>query len=279
MIKNLTDLMVSSGAVWVLWLLFALSLASVAVAFERFMAFRRTAGNVSALVPQLRRALRGGGPEVAQRLLEEADTLDARVVGAGLAEAELGAAAAEEAMSAAMGLERSRLEKRLLFLGTVGNNAPFIGLLGTVIGVVGAFDALGKPQALTGAMAAASGLAPERVMGTIAEALVATAVGLIVAIPAVAIFNYFQGRVTSALADAETLGHVLIVQLRAVKSPGRPIEEAHTESTRRPSSHFQVATRTTSRGEEAPDKANEEDRAATVPGNRSNDERNGNAAE
>lgn len=279
MIENLTDLMVSSGAVWVLWLLFALSLVSVAVAFERFMAFRRTAGNVSALVPQLRRALRGGGPEVAQRLLEEADTLDARVVGAGLAEAELGAAAAEEAMAAAMGLERSRLEKRLLFLGTVGNNAPFIGLLGTVIGVVGAFDALGKPQALTGAMAAASGLAPERVMGTIAEALVATAVGLIVAIPAVAIFNYFQGRVTSALADAETLGHVLLVQLRAVKSPGRPIEEAHTESTRRPSSHFRVATRTTSPGEEAPDKANEEDRAATVPGNRSNDERNGNAAE
>jgi biopolymer transport protein ExbB len=103
----------------------------------------------------------------------------------------------------------------LLFLGTVGNNAPFLGLLGTVIGVIGAFDALGKPQA----GGAAAALAPERVMGTIAEALVATAVGLVVAIPAVAVFNYFQGRVTSALADAETLGHVLLAHLRAEHDP------------------------------------------------------------
>jgi biopolymer transport protein ExbB len=56
-------------------------------------------------------------------------------------------------------------------------------------------------------------------MGTIAEALVATAVGLVVAIPAVAVFNYFQGRVTAALADAETLGHVLLAHLRAEHDP------------------------------------------------------------
>jgi biopolymer transport protein ExbB len=124
-------------------------------------------------------------------------------------------------MSAAIGLERKRLESRLLVLGTIGNNAPFIGLLGTVIGVVGAFDALGKPvQAVAGGVAAASaGLAPERVMSTIAEALVATAVGLVVAIPAVAVFNYFQGRVATAVADAETLGHVLLAHLRAEHDP------------------------------------------------------------
>jgi biopolymer transport protein ExbB len=67
---------------------------------------------------------------------------------------------------------------------------------------------------MTSALSGASALAPERVMGTIAEALVATAVGLVVAIPAVAVFNYFQGRVTAALADAETLGHVLLSHLR-----------------------------------------------------------------
>ena len=155
--------------------------------------------------------------------------MEGRVASAGLVEADLGAAAAEEAMAAAMGLERKRLEKRLLFLGTVGNNAPFVGLLGTVIGVVGAFDALGRPQALSGA-AAASGLAPERVMGTIAEALVATAVGLVVAIPAVALFNYFQGRVIAALADAETLGHVLLAHLRAVGEP-RPERAVETAPT------------------------------------------------
>lgn len=219
MIEELTHLMVRSGAAWVLWLLFGLSFASVAIAIERLLAFRRTHGHVDLLVPKLRRCLRNDDHEGAARVLEESRSVEGRVVAAGLAEADLGSAAAEEAMAAAMGLERKRLEKRLLFLGTVGNNAPFIGLLGTVIGVVGAFEELGKPQALSSAMAATSALAPERVMATIAEALVATAVGLLVAIPAVAIFNYFQGKVTAALADAETLGHVLLAHLRAEHDP------------------------------------------------------------
>lgn len=211
MIERITHLMVESGAAWVLWLLFALSAVSVAIALDRAWVFRRSHGNVAALVPKLRRLLRND-PPAALKLLESEPSVEARVVAAGLNEAQQGAAAAEEAMAAAMGLERARLEKRLLFLGTVGNNAPFVGLLGTVIGVVGAFQELGKP--VSNAVGAASSLAPERVMGTIAEALVATAVGLVVAIPAVAIFNYFQGRVTAALADAETLGHVLLAHLR-----------------------------------------------------------------
>lgn len=213
MIERITHLMVESGAAWVLWLLFGLSAVSVAIALERAWVFRRSQGDVALLVPRLRRLLRTD-PPAALALLQAEPSVEARVVAAGLIEAQQGPGAAEEAMAAAAGLERSRLERRLLFLGTVGNNAPFIGLLGTVIGVVGAFEELGKPQALSSAMGAGASLAPERVMGTIAEALVATAVGLVVAIPAVAIFNYFQGRVTAALADAETLGHVLLAHLR-----------------------------------------------------------------
>jgi biopolymer transport protein ExbB len=114
-------------------------------------------------------------------------------------------------MAAASGLQRARLERRLLFIGTVGNNAPFVGLLGTVIGVVGAFEALGSTSLVTSA--SATQLAPERVMSTIAEALVATAVGLVVAIPAVAVFNYFQGLLTATLNDAETLGHVVLAHI------------------------------------------------------------------
>jgi biopolymer transport protein ExbB len=210
MIDSITHLMVQSGAAWVLWLLFALSAASIAVAIERAWVLRRTQGDVSKLVPELRRALRRN-PQAAAKLLASSACVETRVVAAGLDEAASGPKAAEEAMAAAIGLERKRLEQRLLFLGTVGNNAPFVGLLGTVIGVVGAFQELGKPQALS---TAAASVAPERVMGTIAEALVATAVGLVVAIPAVALFNYFQGRVTAALADAETLGHVLLAHLQ-----------------------------------------------------------------
>jgi biopolymer transport protein ExbB len=218
MIEKLTELMVHSGAAWVLWLLFALSFASVATAIERAWALRGSRGDVRAMVPELRRMLRSNEYAAARRALDASNSVEGRVVAAGLAEAELGADAAESAMAAAIGLERSRLEKRLLFLGTVGNNAPFIGLLGTVIGVVGAFEALGQPQVMTQSMAAST-LAPERVMGTIAEALVATAVGLIVAIPAVAVFNYFQGAVAAAIADAETLGNVLLSHLKASPAP------------------------------------------------------------
>lgn len=223
MIERVTGVMVESGTSWVLWLLFGLSFVLVAVTIERALAFRRTRVDLARLVPQLRRLLRADDHDKAAQLLSDSQSTPGRVVSAGLAEADLGSAAAEEAMAAAVGLERKRLERRLLFLGTVGNNAPFVGLLGTVIGVVGAFEALGKPAAMATAMAgaatAASALAPERVMGTIAEALVATAVGLVVAIPAVAVFNYFQGRVNAAITDAETLGHVLLSHLRADHDP------------------------------------------------------------
>ena len=215
MVESLTRVMIQSGAAWVLWLLFALSFASVAVALERAWVFRSANGDLALLVRELRRLLRQGDFTRARQLLADGPSVEQRVVTAGFAELDNGPRAAEEAMAAAIGLERARLEKRLMFLGTVGNNAPFIGLLGTVIGVVGAFDALGAPQAMSNAMAASSALAPERVMGTIAEALVATAVGLVVAIPAVAVFNYFQGRVTNALADAQTLGHVLLSHLES----------------------------------------------------------------
>ncbi|HET8932461.1 MAG TPA: MotA/TolQ/ExbB proton channel family protein [Polyangiales bacterium] len=216
MIERITHVMIDSGSAWVLWTLFALSFLCVVVALERTMNFQRTRADLVSMVPELRRALRASDYARAAALLEKKPSVPGRVVAAGLVEAAGGPSAASEAMAAAMGLERKRLEQRLVFLGTVGNNAPFIGLLGTVIGVVGAFDALGKPQSANAAITAAmSAVAPERVMSTIAEALVATAVGLVVAIPAVAVFNYFQARVAQLVADAETLGHVLLSHLQS----------------------------------------------------------------
>lgn len=214
MVEQLTRVMVQSGAEWVLWALIALSIASLAIGIERWLLYRKLESDFPAHVRDMHRLLRSGEIERAEELALSYRTVDGNVVAAGLEEAARGPEAAEEAMAAALGLERRRLERRLLFLGTVGNNAPFVGLLGTVIGVVGAFEELGKPQAMSGAMAAAAGLAPERVMGTIAEALVATAVGLLVAIPAVLAFNSLQARVNGMLQDAETLGHVLLSHLR-----------------------------------------------------------------
>lgn len=209
MVEKLSSLMVASGAGWVLWLMFGLSFISVAVALERAWVFRGSRANVEMLVPALRKLLQSQDLGGAAGLLSSQPSAATRVVAAGLGEAAAGAAAAEEAMAATINLERRKLEVRLLFLGTVGNNAPFVGLLGTVIGIIGAFEGLARTQDEAGA------LAPERVMGSIAEALVATAVGLVIAIPAVAVFNALQGQVTAMIGEAETLGHVLLAHLRA----------------------------------------------------------------
>jgi biopolymer transport protein ExbB len=219
-VEQLTQVMVRSGAEWVLWSLIGLSVAAVAIGLERWLLLRKLEGDFPAHVKELQRLLRAGELARAEEVALAYKSVDGNVLAAGLEEAARGPEAAEEAMAAALGLERRRLERRLLFLGTVGNNAPFVGLLGTVIGVVGAFEELGKPQALNGAMAAASALAPERVMGTIAEALVATAVGLIVAIPSVLVFNGLTARVNGLLSDAQTLGHVLLAHLRGEEGTG-----------------------------------------------------------
>ena len=116
-------------------------------------------------------------------------------------------------MAGALALQRMKLERRLAYLGTLGNNAPFIGLFGTVIGVVGAFDALGKAAEKPMAQAASAAMAPQQVMSSIAEALVATAVGLAVAIPAVAFNNFFQRLIKSTLANTEALSRVLLAYL------------------------------------------------------------------
>jgi biopolymer transport protein ExbB len=90
--------------------------------------------------------------------------------------------------------KRAELEKGLTLLATVGSNAPFIGLFGTVLGIIQAFGELSSQQGGTGS-----------VMSAISEALIATAVGLLVAIPAVISFNAFQKRVKEILAPCEIL--------------------------------------------------------------------------
>src|SRR5688572_30640550 len=216
MIEQSKHLMVDVGASWVLWLLILLSVLSLAVALDRWRVFRSQPRQVDAMVQQLHRLLEAGNIEQARRQLLNTRGVAAEVVLSGLAQWERGARAAEEAMAAATGLQRAQLERRLILLGTVGNNAPFVGLLGTVIGIVGAFDELGKAGR---AAASAAELAPERVMAPIAEALVVTAVGLVVAIPAVALFNYFQDRLQGTLADAKTLGHVLLAHIGLSPEP------------------------------------------------------------
>jgi biopolymer transport protein ExbB len=103
----------------------------------------------------------------------------------------------------------------------VGSNAPFVGLLGTVIGVIRAFEELGH-DAPGSAGAGASQVASQAVMSGIAEALVATAVGIAVALPAIAAYNYFQRRVTAFLAESETLSNLVLAYLSAGPASAGP---------------------------------------------------------
>jgi len=122
----------------------------------------------------------------------------------GLDELARGSTAAVEAMAGARSRERLALEKHLGILGTLGNNAPFIGLFGTVIGIIKAFADLAKNQGGGAAV----------VMSGIAEALVATAVGLMVALPAVVAFNIFQGRIRRTMGRVDALAHMILTGAR-----------------------------------------------------------------
>ena len=221
LVEWLQRLMTNFGAEWVMWLLLGLSVVSVAIMLERAWFYHFLKDDIEKLARELRERLRKSDMEGARKLLDVSPSAEAAVVISGLDEADRGPDSASEAMTGARALQRVKLERRLAYLGTLGNNAPFVGLFGTVIGVVEAFEVLGRQDAVLAASEAAQGMAPQEVMAAIAEALVATAVGLFVAIPAVAMYNIFQRRIKTILANTDALGSVLLAHLVASDTGAR----------------------------------------------------------
>jgi biopolymer transport protein ExbB len=204
-VESIQRLFLVSGAGWVLWLLIGLSVVSLAIAVERLIYFAGKGGDLRVVAQAVTPRLEAGDLAGASAELGRSRALGAVVARAGLALAARGPEAADKAMASALAGERSRLEARLAFLGTLGNNAPFIGLFGTVIGVIHAFHELGQQQA--------GAAASQAVMGGIAEALIATAVGIAVALPAVAANNWFQRRIARLTADADVLSNLVLAYL------------------------------------------------------------------
>lgn len=192
-------------AEWVLWLLIVLSLVSVAIMAERFFFYRKHAIDSDAVRRRLNELLTAGDFAGAATYLSKFDSLETNVVLFGLREYEKGPDAVEDLLAGAEQREKLRYGSRLSFLATVGSNAPFIGLFGTVLGIIRAF------RDLAGDMSNASG----SVMAGISEALIATAVGLLVAIPAVVAYNYFMGQVKAKASNGELLSRTLLSQLKA----------------------------------------------------------------
>ena len=188
------------AAEWLLWLLFPLSLYSVAILTDRIILYVRTREKIVKLEPGLTAALARGDLAGAKDQVKR-DSLVRNVIRAGLEIISSGKrdpGTLEQAMLGALSRERARYEARLTPLGTIGNNAPFIGLFGTVLGIIQAFHQLGK---LDTSQAAGNQL----VMSAIGEALVATGVGIMVAIPAVAAYNWAKSSIGARVKQAESL--------------------------------------------------------------------------
>jgi biopolymer transport protein ExbB len=202
------DLMLRAGSSWVLYLLLGLSLAAVAVMLDRAWFYFQERPPAKMLEAALA-ALRSSGAAAALARLAGARSMEAAVARACLAHAADGPAAVEERKAGAIERERGRYERRLAFLGTLGNNAPFVGLFGTVLGIIRAFHDL----------AGSSIQGTQAVMAGIAEALVATGIGLIVALPAVATYNLFTRYVERATSATEVLTHEILAILKTQPAP------------------------------------------------------------
>lgn len=192
------------GTEWILWLLLLLSIVSVAIGVERLWYFYRQShlslGTVEEFYQFLRQRNFQGAVELCKA---HPRSLEARVALEGVTHREAGIQAMQEAMHGYLMRQRKNLDRGLVVLATLGNNAPFIGLFGTVLGIIKAFHDLGSNPAGGASV----------VMAGISEALVATAVGLLVAIPAVIAFNYFQRRIKVLTADAQAMVNTLVAGL------------------------------------------------------------------
>lgn len=191
------------GAWWVLWLLAGLSVLVVFVAAERWWFLRANATPLAPYETAVSEFLRGGDRSKLIERMGALKGLESRVLNAGLNAESVDAAA--EAMAGTLAFERLRMERGILVIGTVAGNAPYVGLFGTVLGIIKAFHDLSQSSAESA----------NAVMAGISEALVSTAVGLMVAIPAVVLYNVFSRRIKDQVGRLESVGQLVLSRLRA----------------------------------------------------------------
>ncbi|MBI4723444.1 MAG: MotA/TolQ/ExbB proton channel family protein, partial [Candidatus Stahlbacteria bacterium] len=161
------------------------SVMALAAMLQRFLVYKNQHLDVGPFMEKIRALMGKGQYSEAVEICSETNRPLSNMIKAGLENIELGRKNVSDLMEAQKLSVREELERYLPILGTLGNSAPFIGLLGTVIGIIRAFKLL----------EAAESMGPTAIMIGIAEALVTTAMGLIVAVPCVILFNWFMERV------------------------------------------------------------------------------------
>jgi len=183
----------------------------IAVGIERYLTYSKAKAQSRQYAPKVAQALKNSNIDEAINIGDKhKDSHLAMVVSSGLKEfaahqgnADISAdemEASKRALERAIAVKTAELKRGLSGLATVGSTAPFVGLFGTVIGIIGAFQALRSNES--------AGIGA--VGGAISEALVATAFGILVAIPAVWLFNYFTSKVTSFSVEMENSASELV---------------------------------------------------------------------
>lgn len=198
-----------SGAILVFALL-ALSMVAAYLIFEQILSTRRSELMPVGLHEQVREALVNGSVPDAENACRQNPSFLSFVLLQGISEIEYGWSSVEKAIEDALAEQSSRLFRKVEYLNVIGNIAPMVGLLGTVVGMIFAFQnvASAPPGGAT---------APDLAEG-IYQALVTTVGGLIVAIPSLAAFAIFRNRIDQFVAEAAYLAQHVFGPLRRKKS-------------------------------------------------------------
>jgi len=215
------------GATWVLYLMLGLSVISLGSMLERLIFFARNRKASADLDHTIEEALHADDYTGAYGALAKSSSLEARVLREALRWKKGGADAFADALEGALGRARGELDRGATLLGTLGNNTPFIGLFGHL-----------------GGSNAGAGMA--KVMGGIAEALIATGVGIFVAIPAVVAYNVIQKKAGDLEGHTQSIAKLFTAWLHTnpdarfataeaerVASPARAQQGAEAESVAR----------------------------------------------
>jgi biopolymer transport protein ExbB len=192
---------------WVLWVLIAVSMISVGVMVERFFFYRQRRLVIAPLRDAFAKALAARDYPGADAVLSTTDTLETNVMRQVLPEVSWGPDAVEDLVTGITQKEKERYDERLGLLATVASTAPFIGLFGTVLGIIHAFKDLAS-NLKDASMTAMSG---------VSEALVTTALGLLVAIPSLIACNFFKRRVKLSTNNALLLSRTLLAHLKSIE--------------------------------------------------------------
>lgn len=180
----------------VLWVLVVISIISLGMILERFFTLKKISAESERIRQRIKLALQGNSINDFEDLARDPSSLEGRAAGYALKHIkESGTRGLEELFNTFSLTEKPDLEKHLGFLATVGSNAPYIGLFGTVLGIMKAFRDL----------ATTTDAGQQTVIAGISVALVATAAGLFVAIPAVVFYNYYSKKVKGILQNLDTV--------------------------------------------------------------------------